>query len=336
MTGLFVIKWKYEKIFYGLSLILFLSILASLLAKLPLLSIMGQLVLAILIGFVWKELIGVREDVLPVITFSSQKLLRLGIILLGMRLNLLDIYQAGVNVFLLALFNVLFTIITVYFVGTLFKIDSKLKILIACGTAICGAAAVMAISSQIKSNARDTATAIGIVCLLGTVFTIIFTFIYPYFGFNSLEFGVFVGGTLHEVAHVIAAAASVDSVATDMAVIVKLTRVVLLVPVAIIIGLLVNPYKKEKSKKSPLPFPWFIIGFLFMSLLNTVGFIPTQIGMLLVKTSYVLMGMAMVALGLNLEFQALKTKGKSAFITSLIGSVLLTIISYLAIRYLTF
>ncbi|WP_150818818.1 YeiH family protein, partial [Streptococcus pneumoniae] len=187
--------------------------------------IMGQLVIAILIGMVWRAAIGVPHDAIAGTNFASKKLLRFGIILLGMRLNLVDIAKAGPKVLVIAAVVITFTIFVVYGLTKVFKVEKKLGILTACGTAICGAAAVVAIAPQVKAKDDETAVGAAIIAILGTIFTLIYTLLYPLLGLSPYGYGVFSGATLHEIAHVIAAAAPGGSTAVDIAVIVKLTRV---------------------------------------------------------------------------------------------------------------
>ena len=175
-------------------------------------------------------------------------MLRLGIILLGMRLNLVDIVKAGPKVLVIAAVVITFTIFVVYGLTKVFKVDKKLGILTACGTAICGAAAVVAIAPQVKAKDEETAVGAAIIAILGTIFTLIYTLLYPVLGFSPYGYGVFSGATLHEIAHVIAAAAPGGSTAVDIAVIVKLTRVAMLVPVAILIGLWFGKSEGSKEK----------------------------------------------------------------------------------------
>ena len=212
------------------------------------LNIMGQLVIAILIGMVWRAAIGVPHDAIAGTNFASKKLLRFGIILLGMRLNLVDIAKAGPKVLVIAAVVITFTIFVVYGLTKVFKVEKKLGILTACGTAICGAAAVVAIAPQVKAKDDETAVGAAIIAILGTIFTLIYTLLYPVLGFSPYGYGVFSGATLHEIAHVIAAAAPGGSTAVDIAVIVKLTRVAMLVPVAILIGLWFGKSEGSKEK----------------------------------------------------------------------------------------
>lgn len=152
---------------------------------------MGQLVISIIIGMIWKATIDVPEAMANGYFIFKQKLLRLGIILLGMRLNLVDIYHAGASVFLIALINLVFALFIVYGLSKVFGIEKKLGILTACGTAICGAAAVVAIAPQVKANEKETAISVAIVALLGTTFTLVYTLLYSVLGLTPTEYGIF-------------------------------------------------------------------------------------------------------------------------------------------------
>ncbi|MFB1049805.1 YeiH family protein [Paraliobacillus sp. JSM ZJ581] len=321
----------------GIGLTLLLAIIAKFIARLPFFSILGALVIAILLGVVWKVTIGKKDAWESGIGFSSKKLLRVGIVLLGMRLNLVDIYQAGSHVFLVAVIQVTFALIVVYSLARLFGVEKKLSILTACGTAICGAAAVVAIAPYIKAKDNETAIGASTVAILGTIFTLIYTVIYSVLGLSATGYGVFAGGTLHEVAHVIAAADAGGSVAVDMAVIVKLTRVALLVPVALIVGYFYRKSQGDQLDTNEKAFsfssvPWFILGFLAMSGVHTIGIFSEEIALRLVDLAYLLIGMAMAGLGLNVDLKTFRKWGVKAFVAALIGSILLSVLGFLFVR----
>lgn len=314
----------------GMGLTLLLALLAGLLAKLPFLAIMGQLVLAIILGMVWRAAFGLPDALRSGVTFSNKKLLRLGIIMLGMRLNLADIYHAGMNVFLIAFLNLVFALVLVYLIARWFGVDRNLSILTACGTAICGAAAVVAIAPIIKAKETETAVSAGIVALLGTTFTLIYSVIYGLLPLSATGYGIFAGGTLHEVAHVVAAAGAGGEAAVDMAVIVKLTRVALLVPVAFLVGYLFqrDSEKAAGNKPSLSIFPWFILGFLAMSGFNTLGIVPEYVANGIVSIAYILIAMAMGGLGLNVEVKTFRKLGMKGFAAGVVGSIFLAVFGY--------
>ncbi len=320
----------------GVTMTLVIAVLANNLATLPILSIMGPLVIAILIGVVWRAVFGLKVKFEKGIAFSNKRLLRMGIILLGMRLNLFDISNAGMKIIIIAIVVIVFTLFSVYSLTRFLKVEKKMGILTACGTAICGAAAVAAIAAPLKAKEEETAVAAATVAILGTIFTLIYTVFYLILPLTSKEYGIFAGSTLHEVAHVIAAASIAGDSTVDMAVIVKLTRVALLVPVAIIIGLLFSDKKdRNKSKKVLFAiFPWFILGFLIMSGINTLGMVSQSFTTALVNLAYLFIGMAMAGLGLHVDIKTFKKLGIKPFVAGLIGSVLLSILGYVLVKLL--
>lgn len=318
----------------GIGLTLIIALTAKWLSSLPFLSIMGQLVIAIIIGIIWRAAIGLPDRYTTGTNYSSKKLLRYGIILLGMRLNLMDIIAAGPKVFLIAIIVISFTLLVVYLLTKWFKVDQKLGILTACGTAICGAAAVVAIAPQVKASDEETAIGAATVAILGTIFTLTYTFLYAFMGLSDVGYGIFAGATLHEIAHVIAAADPGGTEAVDMAVIVKLTRVALLVPIAIAVGIWANRSNKDKQGNKvktswrSLPIPWFILGFLVISGINSLGIIPQTIASGIVTLAYMLIAMAMAGLGLNVNLAAFRRMGLGALGAGLIGSILLSLLGF--------
>ncbi|MFF2907914.1 YeiH family protein [Paenibacillus sp. NPDC057934] len=332
----------------GIGLTILLSIIAKLLAYLPFLSIMGQLVIAILLGILYRAVRGVPVQAQSGIAFSSKRLLRFGIILLGLKLNVLDIAHAGYKVVAIAAINIVFTIVVVYGLAKWLKVDKRLGLLTACGTAICGAAAVVAIAPQIKAKDEETAVGAATVAILGTIFTLAYTLLYPLLGLTVTGYGIFTGATLHEVAHVIAAAAPGGQGALDMAVIVKLTRVAMLVPIALVIGFWDGRQARKEQQQElqgqkqqgqihrfkwrELPVPWFIFGFLLMSGVNTLGIIPDEVISALLVLSYMLLAMAMAGLGLGVDVATFRRLGKKPFYAGLIGSVLLSSLGFLLVH----
>ncbi len=326
------IEWN---IAYGLLITLGIALAARWLSELPWLGVIGQLVLAMVIGMICRTVYGVKPQWQIGITFSTKRLLRFGIILLGMRLNLSDMVQLGPSLLVIAAVNVICTLVIVYTLSRWFKVAEPLSILTACGTAICGAAAVAAIAPQLKAKEEDIALSAAIVALLGTVFTVMYTLLYPLLGLAPGSYGIFAGATLHEVAHVVAAAAPGGQDAVDLAVLVKLTRVSMLVPVAILVGLWsqrkqnISLTKKERLRS--IPVPWFIGGFLLMSAIHTAGWIPEAIANILVWIAYLLIAMAMAGLGMSVRLAHFRCHGARPLYASLIGSVILAVLGYILV-----
>ncbi len=328
------IEWN---IAYGLLITLGIALAARWLSELPWLGVIGQLVLAMVIGMMCRTVYGVKPQWQTGITFSTKRLLRFGIILLGMRLNLNDMVQLGPSLLVIAAVNVICTLVIVYTLSRWFKVTEPLSILTACGTAICGAAAVAAIAPQLKAKEEDIALSAAIVALLGTVFTVMYTLLYPLLGLTPGSYGIFAGATLHEVAHVVAAAAPGGQHAVDLAVLVKLTRVAMLVPVAIIVGLWSQRKRMQctdtaqPSRWRRIPVPWFIGGFLLMSTVHTLGWIPATVADDVVWVAYLLIAMAMAGLGLNVQIAHFRRQGSRPLYASLIGSIILAVLGYVLV-----
>lgn len=157
---------------------------------------------------------------------------------------------------------------------------------------------------------------------------------------TPLGYGIFSGATLHEIAHVIAATGPAGKQAVDLAVIVKLTRVTMLVPIAVIIGIWANRKERQANPETgpsnwrSVPVPWFILGFLLMSTVNTLQIIPEAITDKLILAAYFLIAMAMAGLGLNVDLAAFRRMGLKAFGAGLIGSVLLSGLGFLLVKVL--
>ncbi|ULQ50572.1 YeiH family protein [Liquorilactobacillus nagelii] len=312
------------------------AVIGSLLAQLPYFSLFGALIIALILGMIFQTAGTLKSQAGIGIGFISNKFLRLGIILLGFKLNLIQLAQAGIKTILLAVVVVSGTICLTYFIERKFGVEPELAILAASGTGICGAAAVMGISPQIKvpekqaeRQRENEVLAVAIVAIMGTIFTFIDLGLKPLLGLNATQFGVFVGGSLHEIAHAVAAGSAAGSIGLDNAIITKLSRVLMLAPAALAVGFWYQKHSQKtqpvSDKKPKLPIPWFMGGFILASVLGT--FLPFSTAALtaLVKVAYIFLGMAMAALGMSVNFRVILKRGLPAFAAAFISSVILAI-----------
>ena len=306
------------------------SILAKYISTIGFFKLIGHLVLAMLLGMGLQLFKMHKEEYKSSLAYISNKFLRLGIILLGFKLNIAILKASGIKSILLAAFAITFTIVVVYNIAKLFKVDEKLALLCACGCGICGAAAVMGVSPSVNADKDDTILSVAVVCILGTVFTLIIVSLKPFFNLTDIQYGVLSGASLHEIAHAVAAGASGGEASLDIALVTKLSRVLLLAPVAIIVGLISN--KKNNTKELRVPLPLFMLGFILTSIIGTY-YQPIQIYVTkLVDIAYILLAMAMAALGLNVNFYVIKQRGKNIFISAFIGSTLLLIAIFICVK----
>lgn len=328
------VKFLERGFYYALIMTLICSVLGTILGGLPYLSIIGALVISLILGMLFQLYRPAINKAEVGIGFISNKFLRLGIILLGFKLNLIDLAHAGVKTILVSVVVVTGVIILTYNIARKMGVNKQLAILTASGTGICGAAAVMGISPQIKvskdqekTKRNDEVLAVAIVAILGTVFTLIEISLKPLLHMTPSQFGVMAGGSLHEIAHAIATGGAGGSVSLDAAIITKLSRVLMLAPAALIIGIWYQHSEKNNMSdtKQKLPIPWFMAGFLLASVIGT--FVPMSPVVLawLVKLAYLVLGMAMAALGMTVNFKAFLSSGKNAVLAALSSSVVLLI-----------
>lgn len=312
---------------FAVFITLICSIIGKILSKYSFFSLVGHLVLALILGMLFQIIMNKNfSDILKEgNSFISNKFLRLGIILLGFKLDLKELFSEGIKGLFVAIFIITLGIIIFYYIFSYFKIDHTLALLTACGCSICGAAAVMGVAPIVKAKKDETILSIATVCLLGTVFTVIYIFIYKYIGLTENQFGVFAGASLHEIAHAVAAGSAIGLDSEKIAVITKLSRVLMLVPVSFVFGYITHK-KSNSNEKSKITIPWFMVGFLIASILG--AFIYKGITDQIVKLSYYLLAMAMAALGMNVNYTIIKEKGIKLISLAFLGSVILSIISF--------
>ncbi|MBC1234107.1 YeiH family protein [Listeria booriae] len=324
-------RWKETGFWIGILVTLACSLAGKYLALLPGLQLIGALVIALILGMLVQVSRTVVVSAQPGTGFISNKFLRLGIILLGFRLNLEALADSGLKTIVLAIVVVAFTIMTVYFLCKWLKVEDSLGLMAACGCGICGAAAVMGVSPQVKAKNDDAVLAVAVVCILGTVFTLIEVGLKPVLGMTPTQFGVMTGSSLHEIAHAVAAGGAGGTQALDASIIMKLSRVLLLAPVAVIVGIIAQRKAKATTdEKSKLPIPWFMGGFLLTSAIGTFVAMPAELLNGLVSVAYICLGMAMAALGMSVNFQVIIRRGGRVFLAATIGSVALLALSITA------
>src|SRR5680860_519099 len=202
-----------------------------------------------------------------------------------------------------------------------------LSFLLGVGTGECGAAAIAAVAPIVGSDDEDTALGVGIIALMGTLFTLVYTFLMPYLPLTPTAYGIWSGISLHEIAHVVAAAAPAGPDALAIAILAKLGRVFLLIPLSFAISLWVRRGNKESGVKTA-PFPWFLVGFLATSLIGTYLPIPKVVINNISNISSFLLAAAMVGLGLNVSLNHLRTRALRPLAAMLVASVILSIVLY--------
>ncbi|MEO5794990.1 MAG: YeiH family protein [Rhodoferax sp.] len=312
----------------GLALSGALAATAMALGQLAWLQLHGltALTLAIVLGMLlgnamlpWLPPLG--RAVGPGVQVSKQTLLRLGIVLYGLRLTVQDIGHVGLIGLVVDALVLGTTFGLACWVGTRWLgLDRKTAMLIGAGSSICGAAAVMATEPVLRARADQVTVAVATVVVFGTVAI----FVYPLlFVLNqhwqlipggAQTFGMYAGSTIHEVAQVVAAARAIGPDAADAAVIAKMVRVMMLAP--FLLGLsawlardAARAGKATPSAPTPLAVPWFAFGFVAVVLFNSLHWLPAPVLAFAAELDTVLLAMAMAALGLATHLGAIRKAG---------------------------
>ncbi|GGP08251.1 YeiH family protein [Oceanobacillus neutriphilus] len=320
----------------GIVFTFFIAMLGFLLAKVPGFNQVGQLACAIIIAVIYRQFFGYPEALRSGITFSSKKLLRLAIILYGLKLNIDTVFHDGLGLLVRDAFVILFAIGVMIWLGKIFKADKNITLLLGVGTGVCGAAAIAAVAPIIKTKDEDTAISVGIIAMMGTVFAIGYSLIQPLLALTSLDYGIWSGISLHELAHVAIAAEPAGEDALAVALLAKLGRVFLLVPLCFILIYIMRRKNKGEQAQNKVDFPWFLLGFILMSLIGSYilgNMIPVSENIMegiSVATTWILTA-AMVGLGLNVSLKDLRSKALKPLLAITITSIFLSITAYFII-----
>lgn len=265
-------------------------------------------------------------------TFARQRILRLGVILYGLRLTIQDIAHVGIHGLLIDFLIVSLTFILAYWIGTRWLgMGSRITMLIGSGASICGAAAVLAAEPVVKGEPEEVAVAVATVVVFGTIAM----FLYPlFYSLNATwafipgggrEFGLYIGSTVHEVAQVIVAARAVGTEAVDIAVITKMVRVMMLAPFLIVLSAWLSrkntataTSEENGAIKQKIVIPWFAVAFIGMVLFNSLQILPKSVLPIIEQIDAVLLGMAMAALGMATHFSAIRKAGVRPLLLALL------------------
>ena len=235
----------------------------------------SPLIISIILGAIFANLFTKQTQILKssgVVAIAGKQILRLGIILFGFNISLGEIASVGPLGVIYAAFMVFATFCFALFVAKALGLSKDSAVLIGSGASICGAAAVMATQNEIKADANKLAIAICTVVLFGTIGMFIYPFIAKFLALTPHQTGFFIGGSLHEVAHVVAASAAFDGTASSTAVIIKMLRVIMLVPFLFLLNFLNLSQNSGGSKLKSIP--WFALFFLVAICVRSLPFFP--------------------------------------------------------------
>ena len=308
---------NHKNILPGLLMVVVLASLAWGLAQSNVLQRYGAspLTLAIIFGAVLGNTFPVlgREHFRPGLVIAQRHLLRAGVALYGFNLSLQQIIQVGSTGVLVDLIMVVSTLAMGAFIGRrLLGMDAETVLLTSAGSAICGAAAVVATvpllrSEQSPAVAAKGAVAVATVVLFGSLAMLLYPALHAWLGAVPFDFGIYIGSTVHEVAQVVAIGSALGETVVDSAVIVKMIRVMLLVPFLLIVGFHLGGRGEEGRRRVPIP--WFAVLFVVLAGVNSLHILPVAVVDGLRLTAVLLLTTAMASLGIDTTFARMRQAG---------------------------
>ncbi len=281
----------------------------------------GSVVIGITIGMFIGNFFKIPEKLMSGIDFSEKQILAWAIVLMGVKLDFNIVQELGIKSILMIVVSIIFTIAVSQIVSRIFGLNSRLGLLLGIGNGICGSSAIAATEKIIGAKKDEVGLSVTIINFLGTMGMFLLPILIKFIlHFDDLQSGFFIGNTLQAVGQVVAAGFSINHAVGHTATIVKMMRILMLTPV--VFSLIF--YFHQKNKKAEVVVkkqgvPYFIIGFILFSLVPTFHLIPEDGIQALAKLSHYLLLVAMVAIGLKINFTAvLKQGGKALLVGSLI------------------
>ena len=331
---------KVLKFLSGITLSVIIAAVAVFIENLLPIHLIGGAVIAMFIGMIVNHFIGKNSFFASGIKFTSKKILKFAIILLGLSLNINTILHVGK----MSLVVMMFTLATCfgggYFIGKALGLNWKLSNLISAGTGICGGSAIAAIAPTIDADDSDVAYAMSATFLFDMAMIVLFPIMGRAIGMSAEAFGIWAGTAVNDTSSVVATGYAFSEAAGDFATMVKLTRTLSIIPTVLTFALIQMSLKRKEAIKSgenkkeiktnfsfTKIFPWFIFGFLAMSIVASIFTIPAEIVATTKSVSKFLMVCALAAIGLNTSFKDMKKSGIKPMIHGFIISALVVIVA---------
>jgi len=268
------------------------------------------------------------------VKWAEKDLLMFAIALMGINLNFTMLANLGVQTILIIVLGMIFTIFMGIFLGKLFNLNPKLSLMIGIGNGVCGSSAIAATSGIAKVKNNDIGISIALVNLMGTIGIFLAPALAHFLGFSDIQAGVFTGNTLQAVGQAVAAGFSISDEAGHYATVVKMGRVLLLVPLVLILIYIAKREShksgEEISQKGKIGVPSFILWFMFFSVIASLGLLPKELETLISTTSHYITLIAMSAIGLMIHFGTIvKTAGTAFKVSSILFALQLVFSAFL-------
>lgn len=273
----------------------------------------NPVLVAMLLGLLLGNVFGHSDVLKPGLDFTKRYLLRLGVVLVGFRITVHLFTELGIVPIGIAAAELVTVLVVLRWVGVrVFKLDEDLALLVAAGSAVCGAAAILCVAALTRAREQHAGIAIALITLAGTLALLVYpvAFVAGFLpGLDDRQFGTFVGASIYELAQVYGASYAVSEGALNTATLVKLSKVLMLIPLLGVLGMQRRRRDRSDATKAPIPFPWFVIVFIGVMLLNSSFTLHPQARRLILDFDQFLFMMVMIALGLSTRLTQLRQAG---------------------------
>ncbi len=270
---------------------------------------LSPMIIAIVLGIAFHNLIGTPARAKAGVTFSLRRILRFAIVLLGLQITIQQAAEVGVSGIAIVATALISSFAFTTWLGRLIGVDRKLAELIAAGTSICGASAVIATNTVTEAHDEDVAYAVACVTVFGSLAMVVYPVFAGVLHLSPRAFGLWAGSSIHEIAQVVAAAFQGGPEAGHLATIAKLTRVAMLAPLVISLGIWRRYERRGHASAHRVPLPWFVLGFVALAVLNSLVSLPAPFLHETATITTFLLSTALAAMGLETDIGKLRAKG---------------------------
>ena len=322
---------KLQSILPGVLLAAIISGAAYALRGSPLLAIFSPMILAVIIGIIFANVIEMPSRTAVGIAFCQRPILRAAIVLLGFQLTFTQIEAIGLTGLIIVAVSLLATFTATLGIARLLGVNSKLAELIAAGTSICGASAIVATNSVTNANDEDVAYAVAAITLLGTIAMFVYPLLMPVFGLSATEYGLWAGSAIHEVAQVIGAGFQNGAEAGEVSTVAKLSRVAMLAPLVLGLGYIAR-MRQAKTVAARAPVPWFVFGFMAVVAFNSLVTLPETFTSRISGLTTFMLTIGLAAMGLRTNVGEILSKGSRPLLLAFTASIFIAATSLVLIK----
>ncbi len=320
----------------GLFLTGLIALVAFALREIPGVSTFSPMILAIIIGIAFHNILGTPRRAKAGVTFTLKRVLRLAIILLGLQLTANQVAEVGGTGIAVILATLIATFLFTKWLGHIIGVERKLAELIGAGTSICGASAVIATNTVTEAHDEDVAYAVACVTVFGSVSMFLYPALPTLLHLDPHAYGLWAGASIHEIAQVIAATFEDGEQAGEFGAIAKLSRVMMLAPMVIALGVYTARRRAARAhghvRRKP-SMPWFVLGFIALVAVNSAIVIPGPTKAWIVLLTTFLLSASLAAMGLETDIRKLKAKGLRPLLLGAASWLFISSFSLLLVKF---